>query len=157
MKTMQNLKKSAGFTLVELLIVIIIIGILAGAMMMMAGSGSDKAEATKIISDLRGLKAASLMYYADNNGFPSPTNDVDTVLGKYMDKKVGVKYFIVSGDDAAGTERLLVGYGDIAEGVRTSLGDPAPANSGLIGSAANPPAALVDPYDENEYVWMIIK
>ena len=83
------MKKRAGFTLVELLIVIIIIGILAGAMLLVAGSGTDKAEATKIISDLRGLKAAALMYYADKPGTALPDGDtaIDS-LKNYMDRDV---------------------------------------------------------------------
>jgi general secretion pathway protein G len=55
-----------AFTLVELLIVIIIIGILAGAMMMLLGSSSDRAEATKIISNLRSMKSATLQFRADH-------------------------------------------------------------------------------------------
>ena len=74
-----------GFTLVELLIVIIIIGILAGAMLLVMGSGTDSAEATRVVSDLRSLKSAALLYYADHpkeTGAPS-TDD----LKKYMDKE----------------------------------------------------------------------
>lgn len=85
MQTVRKLRKRSGFTLVELLIVIIIIGILAGAMLLVAGSGTDKAEATKIISDLRSLKAAALMYYADGN--KEVPSDI-TGLQKYMDRKI---------------------------------------------------------------------
>ncbi len=74
-----------GFTLVELLIVIIIIGILAGAMLLVMGSGTDSAEATKIVSDLRSLKSAALLYYGDHpKQETAPTTEE---LKKYMDKE----------------------------------------------------------------------
>ena len=85
MKKIRNMRKRTGFTLVELLIVIIIIGILAGSMMLVAGSGTDRAEATKIISDMRSLKAAALMYYADENKWPVESDDV-SALKDYMDR-----------------------------------------------------------------------
>jgi len=81
------MKKRTGFTLVELLIVIIIIGILAGAMLLVAGSGTDKAEATKIVSNLRSLKAAALMYYADNPNTVLSGDQLDS-LKDYMDREV---------------------------------------------------------------------
>lgn len=59
-----------GFTLVELLVVIVIIGVLAGMMMLSTGKATDKAEAAKIINDLRTIKAAALMYYADTGVVP---------------------------------------------------------------------------------------
>ena len=65
-KRLQRKGARKGFTLVELLIVIIIIGILAGAMMLVAGTSRDSAEASKIISDLRNMKAAALMWISEN-------------------------------------------------------------------------------------------
>ena len=77
-------KKSKGFTLVELLIVIIIIGILAGMMMLSTGGATAKAEATKIVSDMRNLKAAAVMYYADNSDW----TDKIASLDNYVDVKL---------------------------------------------------------------------
>jgi general secretion pathway protein G len=96
------MKKRTGFTLVELLIVIIIIGILAGAMLLVAGSGTDKAEATKIVSNLRSLKAATLLYYADAYG-AGPNVELPGALSldQYMDRKLadmGSGYKVVSND-----------------------------------------------------------
>ena len=76
---MKKVRK--GFTLVELLIVIVIIGILAAAMLLSSGSATDSAEASNIISDLRGMKSASLMFYADHM---SEVNDVGFDFGDHL-------------------------------------------------------------------------
>jgi prepilin-type N-terminal cleavage/methylation domain-containing protein len=62
--------RRGGFTLIELLIVIIIIGVLAGMMMLAAGPATDKAKATRIISDVRTMKSAAVMYHADYGSWP---------------------------------------------------------------------------------------
>ncbi|AFM22592.1 prepilin-type N-terminal cleavage/methylation domain-containing protein [Acetomicrobium mobile DSM 13181] len=102
-KGLQRKGARRGFTLVELLIVIIIIGILAGAMMLVAGTSRDAAEASKIISDLRSVKAAAVMWLTENpnvtraswdgEGTPvpnvdltTPLSDDPTPLNKYLDK-----------------------------------------------------------------------
>ncbi|MDL2264341.1 type II secretion system GspH family protein [Synergistaceae bacterium OttesenSCG-928-I11] len=83
--------RKGGFTLVELLIVIMIIAILAGMMMLATGAATDSAEATKIINDMRSLKSAILLYYVDNQEWPSPipAGGLDlygTAWGKSIDK-----------------------------------------------------------------------
>ena len=131
------LKKRTGFTLVELLIVIIIIGILAGAMLLVAGSGTDKAEATKIVSDLRSLKAAALMYYADNpNTTTLGTNDIDK-LTKYMDRGIEIANFEFKNGTASGDATAwFVGRKEIDRpGVRDKLAETA-ESVGLLAAAA---------------------
>jgi len=60
------MKLRKGFTLVELLIVIVIIGVLAGAMLLASGAATASAEASNIVSNLRSLQSASLMLFADH-------------------------------------------------------------------------------------------
>ena len=88
-KRLQRKGARKGFTLVELLIVIIIIGILAGAMMMVAGRSRDTAEATRIISDLRTMKSAVLVWLADASVPDETWDNLDedpTPLNAYLDK-----------------------------------------------------------------------
>lgn len=105
--------RNGGFTLVELLIVIIIIAILAGMLLLTTGAATDRAEATKIINDLRNMKSATLMCYVDERLWPIGTestpgglNGLIASLSKYMDRSFDFKYTKVEvkeiGDDAFG-------------------------------------------------------
>jgi len=84
MKAMKSRK--GGFTLVELLIVIMIIAILAGMMLLATGSATDGAEATKVINDLRNLKSAALLFYADTLTWPAAGQE--TSLDHYSDRPI---------------------------------------------------------------------
>ncbi len=63
-------RKAFAFTLVETLIALLLIGILAGALMFVSFSVSAKAEATRIIEDMRSMKSAAMLYYADFGMWP---------------------------------------------------------------------------------------
>lgn len=58
--------KRKGFTLVELLIVIVVIGILSSMMMISSTEAVTSAKASNIVSNLRNLKTAALAYYVDS-------------------------------------------------------------------------------------------
>ena len=69
-----------AFTLVEMLIVIVIIGILAAALIPRLLSVQSRARDTKRKADLSQIGSAVAIYRADNNSFPATSGNTDTVL-----------------------------------------------------------------------------
>ncbi|MGQ9513348.1 prepilin-type N-terminal cleavage/methylation domain-containing protein [Thermodesulfitimonas sp.] len=80
-----------GFTLVELLVVVAIIGILVTTAMPRFLGQTEKAREKVALSDLRAMKSVLEVYIADEGGGTAPTdiNDVKNILSRngISDKK----------------------------------------------------------------------
>ena len=60
------LRKNRGFTLAELLIVLVVIGILSAMMMMTSNEAVSSARVATILADLTNLKKALMVWHTDN-------------------------------------------------------------------------------------------
>ncbi|MBQ7577738.1 MAG: type II secretion system protein [Synergistaceae bacterium] len=101
-------KSRKGFTLVELLIVIVVIGILSAMMMLSSTEAMSSARAAKIISDLRNLKTAVIAWYVDHPDL------VDTATGKVREKITNnnndwkaIQNLVNNGNDKLGMKKYL--------------------------------------------------
>jgi general secretion pathway protein G len=63
--------QQAGFTLIEIMVVILILGLLATLVVQSLRGATDKAKHTKAMADIAELKTALDRYYIDNGSYPS--------------------------------------------------------------------------------------
>ena len=161
-----------GFTLVELLIVIVIIGILAAAMLLSGGSATAAAEASNIISDLRSMKTAAVLFYAqnlnDNNGEPAPGTVDVSMLAPYADNPAKFGNPPVDGDPYSfaitvvnGENKWWVGYNmtaGIGGGSRRSVvAERMIGKANSIGLYKDNTDYLIFDDKTSDYVWMIAR
>lgn len=78
---MKNfIKNQKGFTLVELVVVIAIIGILAGIAVPRFLDATASARGAKIVADMRTIQSAEMIYYAKNAKYPTQQSDLNTLV-----------------------------------------------------------------------------
>ncbi|MDR3279945.1 MAG: prepilin-type N-terminal cleavage/methylation domain-containing protein [Synergistaceae bacterium] len=107
-------KRGDGFTLVELLVVILIIGILSGILLLSLGASTDASEAARILNDIANVKGAALMFFIDEARWPAASDALS--IDSYMDRAfitgAYARYntlLVVSGDMGGGNIRTLIG------------------------------------------------
>lgn len=161
-----------GFTLVEMLIVIIIIGVLAGMMLLSSGAATDKAMAVRIISDVRTMKAAALMYKADYNSWPlwlyrggdyvnlDKAGHEDVLPQKYFDvKPVGNGYWIGAMTFGGSQAFSVADLTSVDAGVKEAISAKAADNS-LYGIDSVPissfDASTAQKYNGHKYLVTIL-
>ncbi len=149
--------KRKAYTLVELLIVIIIIGILAGMMTLSSSQASDSAKASRIIAEIRTMKAAAALYKADYGSWPIwaymggtyvnlDRGHGDVLPDKYFDVvTVGDGYWIGAMRSASNDNYsfAVADAKDLDAGVKKAIENKA-ADTALYGSASMPKVSPQD-------------
>lgn len=79
-------KTKNGFTLLELLVVIALIGIFAGIVMVALNSSRLKGKDSAIKGNLGGLRSQAQLYFTNNNNF-APTQTTDCSAGIFIATK----------------------------------------------------------------------
>ena len=67
----MNMKKAQGFTLLEVMVVIVILGILASMVVPNLLGSQDRANMQKAVSDVTALETSLSLYKMDNYDYPS--------------------------------------------------------------------------------------
>ena len=78
MKTIHN--KERGFTLIEVMVVVVILGILAAILVPKVMDRPDQARKTKARQDIRALEAALNLYKLDNFVYPSTDQGLEALV-----------------------------------------------------------------------------
>ena len=78
----------SGFTLIEVMVVVIILGILAAAIVPKLMSRPDEARSVKARQDIRTLESALQLYRLDNFVYPSTEQGLASLMEKPIDEPV---------------------------------------------------------------------
>jgi general secretion pathway protein G len=134
----ENKKNEGGFTLIELMVVVVIIGILAGLIVPRIMGSDDKAREAKTKMQIESLETALKLYKLDNGAYPTTEQGLKALveapaagnlaknwrLGGYLEKSKVPK-------DPWGNEFIYVSPGSHGDFDLSSLGaDAEPGGEG---------------------------
>jgi len=76
--------RSGGFTLIEVLVVVVILGILAAIIVPNIMDKPGQAKITKAKADIRGIESALNMYRLDEHDYPKTDQGLEALVNKYL-------------------------------------------------------------------------
>ena len=81
-QTPQKMWQQSGFTLIEVMVVVVILGILAAIVVPRVMDRPDAARITKAKQDIRALESALNLYKLDNFVYPNTDQGLDALVSK---------------------------------------------------------------------------
>lgn len=75
-------RQQAGFTLIEIMVVVVILGILAAVVVPKIMDKPDEARVTKAKQDIRVLESSLSLYKLDNFNYPSTQQGLEALVAK---------------------------------------------------------------------------
>ena len=82
----------AGFTLIEVMVVVVILGILAAIVVPRIMSRPDEARVVRAQQDLRAIGAALDLYKLDNLAYPTTEQGIEALISRPANLPAGARY-----------------------------------------------------------------
>lgn len=82
MKQLNRHRREKGFTLIEVMVVVVILGILASVVVVRVIDKPDEARVTKARQDILALEGAMGFYKLDNHTYPSTDEGIEALVEK---------------------------------------------------------------------------
>jgi len=81
LKSTRNFcRDSSGFTLIEIMIVVVIVGVLASLILPQVSGKTQRAFRAKTVADIQALSSAVELYNLDHHRYPSPAQGLRALL-----------------------------------------------------------------------------
>jgi general secretion pathway protein G len=126
---MQTRSKRLGFTLIEVMVVVVILGVLAMLVVPKVMERPDEAKLMKVQHDFKAIETALNLYRLDNNVYPTTEEGLVTLTGKYLDSLPmdpwNHEYFYISPGEHGDFDIFSEGADGVAggDGINQKLGN----------------------------------
>ena len=135
MKRRRNTEE--GFTLIEIMVVILILGLLATIVVQSLRGATDKAKRTKAMADLHELQTALDRYYLDSGFYPTTDQGLQALVSPPSGGRVPANY-----EDGGYIQRVPPIPGVVSTSTRVTA---APIRSSRLGPTASKVARVRTP------------